>query len=420
MANPAPTYSEVWTAITQLCKIFTILYRNATSGSLYSTAGNNITGQVDTLLQALEGVYIDYVSRAVLDLLLRYDDLFSVVKTAMDGSLLEMGRVIKANSEVPDVILDYLYTYMRVNSDTVKYRNITFGSATAGVGNIGNGTILRHTTDRYGNSIENTTEGILTIKCVGDRYTATNRHEENWSIYGEHASPNNLENPRKVGSGNVGATAGPSLSLLSNPSFEDDGASISGSLTGWTIGSGGTSNISISTTVAFNGTYSLKFTASDYIQQTVAQKFDTEVPYAMIVHWHRNSSGTGTLTASLGSQSSNVVVAAQTGWNRLSLTKFYEQFKQASVVAKVDWARTGGDFFIDSVILIPMIPTNVDGTFVLPTPCDDSNGGWLEGDVYTFTDSSADTGVIQFVIHYLYGKYLPHTSGSPTITEPTF
>ena len=77
-------------------------------------------------------------------------------------------------------------------------------------------------------------------------------------------------------------------------------------------------------------------------------------------------------------------------------------------------SNTTGDLLVDDFLLGPM--TRVDGAWVAivggATP-------FVLRDVFTVTDTSTDTGIIQTQFAKSLGYYLPHLSSSNTWADPT-
>jgi hypothetical protein len=169
---------------------------------------------------------------------------------------------------------------------------------------------------------------------------------------------------------------------------------------------------------------SLQFTDSTYVQQDLGSTFlDLTKPVILIVRYKRLSSCDGTLTITLGTQTNAVTFSAESGWNDICIgvgadeEGWYDVFKEDNSGAgfKVKIAlssRTTGTLLIDEVVLIQ--PTLFSGLYYVVTA---GATDYLKEDYFTFTDSSSDTGRNQFWLARLYGKHLPHTSGTPTYAD---
>jgi hypothetical protein len=138
------------------------------------------------------------------------------------------------------------------------------------------------------------------------------------------------------------------------------------------------------------------------------------------VAWNRQvGSASGTLTLALGSKTTNVVVAAQTGWQVLYLPVTYlncwpDNFMQNDMTLYIDWARTSGDLLIDDVMLVPM--SAFRGQWYMPI------GGatpYVKGDKFTWSDSISSDSIIQYWLAHAFSMYLPHNAaGAETWADP--
>lgn len=428
MAVPTPTESEVWSMIRQACKMTMIRWQNEVGGTYYSQTGNSLTSQVGTFQALLEGLLAPQAGvAATAQLVSTAQVVIAGGRTLLDPLIYEMGKIIKSRKTNVLGILDDLFIYMaeKGTPDTVVNRAMGFGAVdNTDVAQGTDGTVVRCTEDRKGYTIENSPEGIVTLECIGDKSTGRAEHNEQFRVFGENPPHSQLVTPEYFGEGGANVV-GPDLSLLDNASFEDDAALAGTGPSNWTTDSGGVTNIALNTTTKFIGSNSLQIDATEGINQDLEAtgagvNFNPDRPYCLAIAWNRNSAA-GTLTIKLGSKSTNVVLAAQSGWQWLYLCKWYEQFKEDGLNVEIEWTKTSGSPLIDSVILAPMDQSPVDGTFFTILPASDSVGGYSVKDKYTFTDNHTDTGVIQFILHLLYGKYLPHAASSAAvIADPTF
>jgi hypothetical protein len=128
----------------------------------------------------------------------------------------------------------------------------------------------------------------------------------------------------------------------------------------------------------------------------------------------------GTLTIEMGNKTNNVVLAAQAGWNLLSVPSspgqdcWYENFMENDADVKITLSgRTTGTLLVDDVLLVPFTP--FDGSWYMVV------GGatkFLLDDEFTWTDTATESK-IQKWLWRAYGRYLPHATGSAvTVPDP--
>ena len=151
---------------------------------------------------------------------------------------------------------------------------------------------------------------------------------------------------------------------------------------------------------------------------TFNTKLNPAVPYLLQLAWNRFGSGTGTLTANLGSISNNVVIAAQSGWNILTVPSaigtncWFKNFNQNDLAISIQWAQTGGNLWIDDVLLVP--GTAFDGGWLWIIG---GSTAFLKNDLWTYQDSATEPALINYWLWRSLGRYLPSTVGGPTWTN---
>ena len=123
----------------------------------------------------------------------------------------------------------------------------------------------------------------------------------------------------------------------------------------------------------------------------------------------------------MGSQTNNVVLAAQTGWQTLTVpgttgtNQWFENFNEddLDITIAVSGMTSGLELHIDDVLFVP--GTLFDGSWY-----------WIAGgqtkflflDEFTYADTATDAK-IQRWLWRVYGRYLPHGTGTEiTITDP--
>ncbi len=433
--------------------------RNFFDGTL-AAAG----GQYDVLLQALEGVYTPQelsaaVARqratassmvsgaAALEFLTPI--IFEYGKILSDDSALGYGAGFRDLGELWGALYDWFVD----NSLTVQSRNITFdSSATAGGSNVGNGAFSRLTVDANGFDLEACTPEKKIFKCIADQNSGTDENAESFEFIGEQASLDALlrltygsgESARTfIRSHHAGSGAGGSL--LTNSSFSTYDSSLGAAkFEGWTATFGGAATEADVTqdTTNFYRTHPNAGTdaslaiamnsASDTVtlKQTLAQmrpnRLDPFTPYFFRVMWNRSisSAAAGTLTIRMGSQSANVALSAQSGWQELLIApgtaSWFENFNEDPFDIEVEWAGgTSGTLLIDDVLFAPFDLIDGTGWFLRGNAA--SHTPWLRGDTLAYTDTQPGPqteGSLQYWNYVAGLGYLPSTTGSPTLADP--
>lgn len=383
-----------------------------------------------TVLQELKSQFADSFSSAL-----------SAARGDLNSFMLRWGSVLLPLMRdygqvlnVPDVtgpgIFARLYQDYIDNTKRVQSRLITYGSMTTVAAN-GNGTFNRLVVDENGFPLEATTPDTKTLRCLFDEHSGGTKHEEQFEVRGQSAERDLL----KITGSNVftsvrGVSGRDSQQILSNPSFDafsaTSGPSSPTSITDWTVGS--ISNYEIDQVnyyrdfegVATPG--ALKIKGNDTIYQDVTVRraaFNPVIPYYVQIAYNRQlGGGDGTLTLSIGTQSVNVVLAAQTGWNilRIPLDKscYFKNFDQSVLKIQVQLSgRTVGYVLVDDIICAPF--QFVDGLWIQPV------GGstkWLRYDKYTYADTLAgsEDGILQSWVGWrAYGLSLPSAIKASTL-----
>ncbi len=414
----APTAAEVRTQIADAVKLLEELRKYA------HVNAQNFLAHEDAFVQALE---TDFGAEALAALATIRASLNSAIRggsALVAPLLLTWAKVLGVPETDIDGILDRVFTAMDSATESVLSRQFTFGSPVAGGANVGNGELVRLTTDADGYAIEATRAEARTFRCVGDEHSGASEHNELFLVEGEAAERDAL---KIAGSGlraSVKVLSGED-SKLRNTSFSETTTS-SGSLTGfpgWTVGA--IANFE-SVTADFYKDYrgesapkSIRFKDNDAIEQNLNVRrvpIGARVPTLLQLAFKREAGCDGTLTLSLGSQSESVPLGAQPGWTVLRLapgTKcWFPNWNQEDPVVRIALAgRTVGTLLVDDVIFAPF--ARLDGTWWAlvggSTP-------FLYGDLFTATDTEIGS-VLQYWFWRLFGRYLPH-SMAPTWVDP--
>lgn len=328
-------------------------------------------------------------------------------------------------------MIQEIYKYLHDNSIFLQSRAFTFGSPTASGSNVGSAQILRLSVDAYNYPIESGYVDSKRAICIQDSNTGTSQGNETWQIVGQARARDDIQ---RSGSGQEGTLTGYTIddSLLSNAGFRaySGTAAAPTGLTGWTSQSGDSSTYyTIDTTNYFraapsDGTSpsSLALQASNLYTQKLTVR-GTEllpnVPYTLAVVWNRSiGSGSGTLTLRMGSQSTVVTVAAQSGWivttvpNTMTAPCWYRNFAQTDLQIEIQWKKTSNTINIGEVLLVPGQP--FDNHWYWPLP---KSATWVPpriNDSFTWPDiATATTAQNQEWLSRAFpGAYFPSRNGS--------
>jgi hypothetical protein len=335
-----------------------------------------------------------------------------------------------------DSIFERLYRYFGDNSSKVLSRGFSFGAVAAGGSNVGTGTIRRLTVDMYNFVIESGFAEVKTIECIRDSNNGVPRHSEVFSLRGKPVGRDNLE---RIGTGFLGTVEAMSCAStiragVQNPSFDSLATTTFSAVTdvqGWTMSA--FASFETSTAEYYRDTpgvttnRSLRFLANGTLKQTFAAmrfNWDPNVPIYAQVNFKREGACDGNLKIKIGSVTSTVALVAQSGWTiHTFVITTNAWMKNWDAVGSdpttngitLEWSdRTGGTLYIDDFLLGPY--QNLDGAWIAAvgaaTP-------FVLRDVFTFTDTSTDTGIVQTQLAKAYHFYLPHASSGNTWTEPT-
>lgn len=416
----AASKSELWTQLLNEIKILDNIFKFGVSNS------PNYLGMEEVLQEAWVG---DHVGSSQQQLANIRSQLSSILRNAsgfLTPCLLELARIGYSSSATSaSVALNDIYDGM-IATETVKERDFTFGSVSAGGSNVGTGTVLRLTKDAQGHDLEGgfANAGITKILVVKDFASGKTKGNEEASLFGSgQVKVDELVLGTAPSSTAVLLAKMATDGLLSNAGFETiTGTAPAISVDSWTMGDA--ADFDEETTTIYRGSKALEFVDNGTITQYLNTiTLDTTKPIFVRLLFNRVSSCDGTLTLRLGTQTEAVSLVAQTGWTALTLgdgasTKgWYENFQENysgnGIRLEISLAsRTVGSLLIDEVTVIQ--PTAYDGKFYALFA---GNTDFLEDDFFTFTDSVANTGRTQYWLARVFGKYLPHTSGAPTYAD---
>jgi hypothetical protein len=330
-------------------------------------------------------------------------------------------------------VLDRVYQYMIDNSLSVNSRNITHGSPAAG-SNLGDGVIRRLVVDENDLELEAVHLEAKRAECIRDEHTGAVEHEEVFEFTGADPEKDQVEITGSGFKAEFTAAAAPQ-SLIRNPSFSSRAGTNAAptSITDWTEGND-IANFQLDETNYyrdFNGDTTPRavvFETNDSLTQNfnVANvNFDTQRPYYAQLAWNRSvGSCDGRLTFTVGTQSVDVVLAAQSGWQILFIPldsgcwpKNFADGEDIGVKIELS-GRSTGTLLVDDVLIVPM--DFWDGTWYKviggATPFIGNHH-----DTFTWTDALAATdAVLQYWFWRAFGRHLPHNNaGGETWVDPS-
>lgn len=403
-------------------------------------ASTGFTARIDAALAAYQPEVVGGGTRSMIDLRRRLSEILApeTVATALGSMWEEYRRQLVGTYEIPDrlsvpEIIDRLSQYFADNSESVNSREFTFGSISAGGSNVGDGTIKRLTTDRWGNAIEAAWAQKVTIECVRDQSSGASEHEEVFEMRGEASGVDPLVVDGSGSRADLKAVSARD-SIIANPSFDTaSGADATPTaITNWTIATGviGSLQLSDNADEIFRGARgvatpkALRFDGNVKLTQALSLRranVRADTPLYACLRWNREEgSGSGaTVTLTLGSQTASVAVGSTTGWQTLEISLpsgWLDQWNTTDPTVAVEVSGlSSGYVLVDDLIVAPY--QRFDGLWYLAL------GGrtkFLKDDVFTFTDTGGTSGVINYWLWWTYGKYLPHaTGGNETWSDPS-
>lgn len=339
------------------------------------------------------------------------------------------------------VCLGHLYDRFVSQNLSVESRGFTYGTPTTFGSS--KGELKRLTVDANGFAIENTHPEVRTVKCVQAQGAGARRFAEVMRISGEAKGLDILE---VLGSGAaLNFTVASALnSLLSNPGFTSysfatapsAGSPSTGTspdtITNWSVGSITGLQLDVDTVAqALPGVASptsVLFTTNNSLTQLLSAggaQVNAGKPYQFGLWVRREGNCDGTLTLNMGSTSKAITVSGLTGdtWTWVELD--YDEglwpinwLGDQPSVSAVLTSRTTGQLRFQNPWFGPLV--EFDGLFYhLPT----GTAPHVLDDSVSATDTIASDSVIQKLIVYAFGRYLPHrasvtftASGGETLT----
>lgn len=443
-----PSFAEIHGQLTNTVAVLERL-RAFVDGSTYMAA----SGAFDTLIQSLEGTYTPAIVGSAGGLRAALSDALSpgAARSMLDPILFELGRIIGFGGAYTDTpsLMRAVYEYFHANTYTVEDRAITFDTSfTAGGTNVGNGACSRLTTDGYGYPLQACHVEQKILRCRRDENSGVEKNAEEFEIIGAQASLDNLL-VSSFGSGlsarlrSHHAGTGAGGSLLNNSSFDTYSASATNKFTGWVASGAGASGIVQETGTYYrtnpsagstNGALRIPgtggtVTLAQSLSSMRIRQLDPETPYFYRIMLNKTpgTASGGSATIRMGSQSVSIAIAdLGSGWQELLIgpgtANWLRNFNEADLTVEVEWAPGGGGsgyLLVDDAIFAPW--DLVDGTYWFVRGNAATHTPWKIDDTLEVTDTGGApaTAKVQWWLWRAGLGYLPSTTGTPTVAEPS-
>ncbi len=354
-----------------------------------------------------------------------------------------------------DKAMERIRDYHVTNTLSINSREFSRGSASAGGGNTGNGTINRLNVDESAFALDGGHGETKTFTCLLDQNNVEKHHEE-FEVKSPAPEPDFVKWDKSgIVAGIRCLTSRDSEAYIQNPTFSQYGGTTqpsagseqaftaTTSLTGWTVTTAANASMSLGPSdaayrdlVGEANRYTVRFTADNAMSQQLNSfkrpTFDRLKPYFMQVAIYRASNCDGTLTLRMGATTRAITMSTLTSsaWNVCTLTMdsglYHKNFTTSDAVVSFTLAsRTTGSLYLDDIVMSPMF--FMDGAWWAMV------GGatpFKRGDTFTVADTvSATRGVISYWLHHRSGYALQEStrgfcipvnaSGAETVTDPT-
>jgi hypothetical protein len=438
-----PTKAELFNQIAHACKIINELDKFNTSNT------PNILAMIQAFQAEYKGNHIVLTESAVNTMRDSLSNLYLHGRNILEPIIQDLAILgyDSVEEETRDMLVD-IYDGMEDATETIQARDITWAAETTGLATVGsnNGTgkVYRITKDQDGHDLENGFPvGDLKLKCFVDKHGGLPSGREQFILYGDGKRGLDQIDMGDVPGNKQDLYATRSADqLLPNASFDTYNATVftaADDLAYWQFETD-YSNFEIDENNYYRrrvGVESgdtplgsaLKILDNDAIYMYCPDaniQFDPTLPVFFIVRYNcEQDSCDGDLTISIGSQNETVSLTTQTGWNDLVLgvansTKgWYTNFQDddngngIKITIRLE-NRTTGTLLIDEILLVQPVFYEGSGCWFLVTA---GATDFLRDDEFTYSDSCAETGIIQKILAREFGFYLPHTTGTPTYSD---
>jgi len=373
------------------------------------------------------------------------------VRNAFSGALKDFCESINKPVGTFNQNMIVLLDRMNGESDSINGNGPTYGSFSAGGGNVGNGLLYRLTVDEDDNNLGGNTKEAKTFYCNTDE-NSNDEYKEKFGVEGETRRDDWAQ---YTGSGlkketNVltAVSAQDSEAFINNPGWNNSGTqpaastpatpATTTSITNWTVSD--TANFEIDIDTVYRGSpnvttpRSLRIKDNGNIEQVInvarATSFPKKTPLFRRIAVYREASCDGTLTFEFGADTKATTMTSLSNgaWNLVTMAfdanAYYKSYKENDLNIKFTLAsRTTGTLLLAPPEIARWTP--IDGSYYVAAG---GSTSWIEGDLYTVTDSeSARAILLYWLIERTQASAalqrpftLPtNNGGAETITDPT-
>ena len=329
---------------------------------------------------------------------------------------------------IDDTWWEYYRDFLDTAGITFQSRNLTFGTPTPT--GTGTGVLVRQTLDRHNNPIEAIDLTTYTVRCENDQFSGTEPGQESFTL-----RQNTQEEDRLIGDGGgqEGTTVLATSSgddYVANASFQtlDDPNNLTApiEIPSWEWDGTPSTDLAYDDVDFFRSSpeelssgipLSLIVKASGTLTQVFGRGMDRLVPVVISFLYNREvGTAGGTITLSLGNLvATPVVLAAELGWNRITMVAWFDQVVQTDVKLTITFGALTGLLRIDGFEVHDMLDFGGIPTIALPGDVD-----FVVLDEFSYADVlAAGDSKNQRILAMTYGRkaYLPSTTGAPTITD---
>ena len=435
-------------------------------GGLGGGLGGSSSSDFNERYLALFGVvttgdFQDRIKAAARGMRSNYANLVSksTCRALMDPVLLNYARAVGYPETSSEAILRRLAQRFALAESggvqTVKYRNFSLGTITAGGSNAGSGVIRRLDYDEWGYRIEATSIEAKSMECISDQNTNRGtKGKEVFRFKGANPAMDAILADASTGTPAPGSGIDTTLTgqvaddgIVQNPSFSRyTTATVPAAasapvaptdISNWDVYVGGVidtfTNLLMDvdtfyrasgrgdttpTSLHNNAVQTFKIVQS---LQNFNQTLDWTKPYQGQVAVYRAGSATGNVTFRVGAVEVTATLASMNNaaWNILSLDSFTTTDRKkmwprnmaeqnATIEVELDSLGSGGSVYIDDICVHPMV--QIDSLWY------SAIGGatpWLIKDTFSWTDAlAASDSVLQRVLAYIYELTLPNASAA--------
>jgi hypothetical protein len=394
-----------------------------------------------------------------------------VIRSVLDPYVLQLGTLIKSpnrqSGNTSLITAPDLVRYMVDNPDVlvpaprIQSRQFTRGATSAGVSNIGGGTVVRCLVTADGQPIENTFADTIHFRCDKDVSNGAQKQREGFSVWGQ-----NFVDALDYYQANAGTGlsylyldgSGPVITAINsdsaagagvqNTSFGQGGAAASTVPPGWTATTSASnfdvvadnSNAAAASRTIYriadseaSGACSVKIKASDTLTQSLSNvQLSNDAPYYFEIAYNAGiGAGNLTLQIGLGSTTNSVVLTGGAGWHtlRLKIDKglWLKNFNNGAVALTIAvTAFTSGYVLVDDIRFgsFENVEWNANGSatngaydnqwilIVSEAAGTTGQSNFAIGDTFTITDSELGAEN-QRKFHLGYGATLPCAPPAP-------